>query len=130
MTKQVRYNGGTESYYGCSDPINLVVGEEYEVVFSRERGWQTDYTLKGVDGEFNFVWFDEVSSDDKVYMAISQEVPAIGERYSCYKIESNNGQPKLVSRSTSTVKEISYLGNNIYQVTTRNSVYIVNVLSH
>ena len=95
--------------------------------FSRERGWQTDYTLKGVDGEFNSVWFDEVSSDDKVYMAISQEVPAIGERYSCYKIESNNGQPKLVSRSTSTVKEISYLGNNIYQVTTRNSVYIVNV---
>ena len=76
MTKQVRYNGGTESYYGCSDPINLVVGEEYEVVFSRERGWQTDYTLKGVDGEFNSVWFDEVSSDDKVYMAISQEVPA------------------------------------------------------
>ena len=87
MAKKVRYNGGTQSYYGCSDPTNLVVGKEYEVVLSRDRGWQTDYTLKGVDGEFNSAWFDEVSSDDKVYMAIAHEVPVIGERYSCYKME-------------------------------------------
>ena len=53
MAKKVRYNGGTESYYGCSDPTNLVVGKEYEVILSKDRGWQTDYTLKGVDGEFN-----------------------------------------------------------------------------
>ena len=115
------------SYYGCSDPTNLVVGKEYEVVLSRDRGWQTDYTLKGVDGEFNSVWFDEVSSDDKVYMAIAHEVPVIGERYSCYKMEFINGQPKLIAWSTSTDKGINYMGNNIYQVTTRNSVYIVNV---
>lgn len=63
MAKKVRYNGGTESYYGCSDPTNLVVGKEYEVVLSKDRGWQTDYILKGIDGEFNSVWFDEVSSD-------------------------------------------------------------------
>ena len=68
MAKKVRYNGGTQSYYDCSDPTNLVVGKEYEVVLSRDRGWQTDYTLKGVDGEFNSVWFDEVSSDDSVYI--------------------------------------------------------------
>ena len=127
MAKKVRYNGGTQSYYGCSDPTNLVVGKEYEVVLSRDRGWQTDYTLKGVDGEFNSVWFDEVSSDDKVYMAIAHEAPVIGEKYSCYKMEFINGQPKLIAWSTSTVKGINYMGNNIYQVTTRNSVYIVNV---
>ena len=127
MAKKVRYNGGTQSYYGCSDPTNLVVGKEYEVVLSRDRGCQTDYTLKGVDGEFNSVWFDEVSSDDKVYMAIAHEVPVIGERYSCNKMEFINGQPKLIAWSTSTVKGINYIGNNIYQVTTRNSVYIVNV---
>ena len=125
--KKVRYNGGTDSYYSCSDPTNLVVGKEYEVVFSRDRGWQTDYTLKGVDGEFNSVWFDEVSSDDKVYMAIAHEVPVMGQNYSCYKLEFINGQPKLISWSTTTVKGIIYLGNNIYQVTTLNSVYIVNV---
>ena len=61
MAKKVRYNGGTQSYYGCSDPSKLVVGKEYEVVRSRVRSWQTDYTLKGVDGEFNSVWFDEVT---------------------------------------------------------------------
>ena len=127
MAKKVRYNGGTQSYYGCSDPTNLVVGKEYEVVLSRDRGCYTRYTLKGVDGEFNSVWFDEVSSDDKVYMAIAHEVPAVGERYSCYKMKFINGQPKLVTWFTSTVKEINYMGNNIYQVTTRNSVYIVNV---
>ena len=87
MAKKVRYNGGTLSYYGCSDPTNLVVGKEYEVVLSKDRGWQTDYTLKGIYGEFNSVWFDEVSSDDKVYMAIAHEVPVIGEKYSCYKME-------------------------------------------
>ena len=128
MAKKVRYNGGTQSYYGSySDPTNLVVGKEYEVILSRVHDWHTDYILKGVDGNFNSAWFDEVSSDDKVYMAIAHEVPAIGERYSCYKMEFINGQPKLVSWSTSTVKEIDYMGNNIYQVTTRNSVYIVNV---
>ena len=127
MTKKVRYNGGKESYYNCSEPTNLVVGKEYEVVASRDRGWQTDYKLNGVVGEFNSLWFDEVSSDENVYMAIAHEVPMIGKSYSCYKIEFVDGQPKLIGRSTSTVKGINYMGNNIYQVTTRNSVYIVNV---
>lgn len=127
MAIKVRYNGGTQSYYGCSDPTNLVVDKEYEVVLSRDRGWQTDYTLNGVDGEFNSAWFDEVSSNNNVYMAIAHEVPVIGERYSCYKIEFINGQPKLIAWSTSNVKGINNIGNNIYQVTTRNSVYIVNV---
>lgn len=31
MKKFVRYNGGTQSYYSCSDPKNLVIGKEYEV---------------------------------------------------------------------------------------------------
>lgn len=127
MAKKVRYNGGTQSYYGCSEPTNLDVGKEYEVVLSRDRGWQTDYTLKGVEGEFNSAWFDEVSSKDKVYMAISKVVPVIGERYSCYKIVFIEGRPKLTGWSTSTVKAIQYMGNNIFQVTTRNSVYIVTV---
>ena len=127
MAKKVRYNGGKESYYRCSYPSKLVVGKEYEVVLARDRGWQTDYTLKGVSGEFNSAWFDDISFDDKVYMGISHTVPVIGECYSCYKMEFVNGNPKLVSCSTSTVKAINYMGNNIYQVTTRNSTYIVNV---
>lgn len=127
MVNKVRYNGGTQSYYSCSDPNNLVVGKEYEVVFTRDCGWQTNYILKGVDGEFNSVWFDDESSDDKVYIAIAHEVPVIGKKYTCYKLEFINGQPKLIACSTSAVRGIDYIGNNIYQVTTQNSVYIVNV---
>ena len=96
MAKKVRYNGGTQSYYGCSDPTNLVVGKEYEVVYARDRGWQTDYTLAGIDGEFNSVWFDEITSEEKVYMALSREVPTVGKPCSCYKVDFINGQPKLI----------------------------------
>lgn len=127
MTMKVRYNGGTESYYECSSPATLVVGKEYEVAFARDRGWQTDYTLNGVKGAFNSAWFDEVSHEDKVYMAIAHEPPVIGRSYFCYKLEFINGQPKLIGQSTSNVKKINYMGNDIYHVTTRNSVYIVHV---
>lgn len=75
-------------------------GIEFWVVLSRDRGWQTDYTLKGVDSEFNSVWFDEVSSDDKVYMAIAHEVPVIGEKYSCYKMELIIGKSFLLHKLT------------------------------
>ena len=129
MAKKVRYNGGTKSYKGYSTPTNLVVGQEYEVVRSRDLGWQTNYTLKGITGEFNSLWFDEVSpNNDKVYMAVSHEVPAIGKSYSCKKMEVIKGQPNFTGLTTSTVKDVCYLGNNIYKVTTLNSVYIVNVI--
>lgn len=123
--KRVRYNGGTESYYGCSSPANLVIGMEYEVTTEIDRGWQTDYTLKGIDGRFNSVWFDEI--DERIYMAIAHKMPVIGERYSCYKLEFVNNKPKLIGWSTSTVKAINYVGNNIYELSTNNSVYIVKV---
>ncbi len=128
MSKKVRYNGGTDSYYSCSKPTKLVVGKEYEVVFSRDHVFQTDYTLKGIDGEFDSLWFDEVPSEDKIYMvATAQEVPVINNRFTCYYIEFFNGKPKPRRIVTSPVKEINYMGNSIYQVTTHNSVYIVNV---
>lgn len=127
MAKKVRYNGGTESYYTCSEPTNLVNGEEYEVILSRDYGCQTDYTLRGVEGEFNSVWFDEVSPDDRIYMAAAYNIPEIGKRYECYKMEIVNSQIKFVGVLTTTVKGIKYVGNNIYKVTTCNSVYIVNV---
>lgn len=58
--KKVRYNGETLSYYGCSPAANLKVGKVYRVVEEDDLGWQTNYTLKGVDGVYNSVWFDEV----------------------------------------------------------------------
>ncbi len=130
MAKIVCYNGGTESFYICTRPTDLVRGKKYEVVSEDDLGWQTDYTLKGVKGHFNSCWFDEVSdevSSRKTFMAIAHTVPMVGKRCDCYKIEFVNGQPELIGLLTSTVKEIMDMGNNIYQVTTCNSVYIVQV---
>ena len=67
--------------------------------------------------------------NDKVYMAIAHEVPEIGKRYSCYKIECDNSRFELVGQYTSIIQEIDYMGNNIYKVSTKNSAYIVNVVS-
>ena len=127
MAKMVRYNGGTMSYYCCSEPTALIVGKEYEVIAENDRGWQTDYTLKGVRGYFNSVWFDDVKSTEATFMALAHRIPIVGERCQCSKLEFINGQPKLISWSTSIVKEVSYMGNNIYRLTTCNSVYIVQV---
>ena len=63
MAKKVRYNGGTESYYNCSNPSILVVGQEYTVIKEDVYPWQTDYILEGLYGKFNSVWFDDVTDD-------------------------------------------------------------------
>ena len=127
MVKKVHYNGGTQTYCSCTEPTNLIVGKEYEVIAERDRGFQTDYKLKGIEGEFNSVWFDEVQNSEKIYMALARKVPCVGKRCECAKVEMVNGRPKLSNWSTSIVKEVSLIGNNIYQVTTRNSVYIIQV---
>lgn len=129
MAKIVRYNGGTQSYYGCSKPINLVVGKEYEVTSENDRGFQTDYTLKGEKGYFNSCWFDKVDYESSKYtfMAFSHRVPTIGERYDCTRLEFTNGNPKMVSCITSSVKAVIDVGDNFYKVITYNSIYLVKV---
>lgn len=61
MTKLVRYNGEKVSYKGCDSPTNLVNGKVYEVLQEIDLDWQTNYTLKELDGEFNSIWFEEVN---------------------------------------------------------------------
>lgn len=128
VKKIVRYNGDSMSFYPCSKPDKLVVGQEYEVVLTRDKGYHTNYTLKGVDGEYNSVWFDDVFNDEKkIYLGFSEALPQIGERYKCTRLEFVVGSLHLVDCSTSKVQEIEYLGNNVYQVTTLNNIYIVIV---
>ena len=123
MAKKVRYNGGTVSYYSCSKPDKLVEGKEYDVVHIIDLGYQTNYTLDGVDGEFNSVWFDEI----RTYMALGLKVPAVGERYHCFVMELNHNHARSGECWTSRVKSVSNICDNIYRVTTQKSVYIVKV---
>lgn len=128
MAQKVRYNGGTKQLYPCSDPTNLVVGKEYEVVCYVEHSWHAEYTLKGVEGSFNSTWFDKVSSKNKTYMAFAHEVPAIGKSLHCYKMEFSNEKINFIEWFTSPIRNVHYMGDNIYHVSTRNSVYIVNLV--
>lgn len=127
MAKIVRYNGGTQRYSGCTEPNALIVGKEYEVIAAKDTGWQTNYILKGIAGDFNSVWFDEVASTASTFMAIAHCIPTVGKRCECSKLEFVNGKLTLVCWSTSPVKKIQDMGNNIYHVTTHNSLYIVQV---
>lgn len=126
MAKIVRYNGGTESYYPCSDPATLVRGKPYEVMSVDVRDWQTNYTLRGVEGSFNSCWFDDVTSK-RTFIAISRTIPTVGSCCICSKLEFIDEKAYFLGWRTSHVKEVIELGNNIYHVKTCNSVYIIQV---
>ena len=90
MAKIVRYNGGTQYFYPCTKPYMLVVGREYEVIHAKVSDCHTEYTLKGVEGEFNSVWFDEVEDNNSfatTYLAVSYDIPEKGESYACSRLE-------------------------------------------
>ena len=134
MSKVVRYNGGKDSYGGSfTNPTMLVTGKEYELLYSKQHAWSTEYILKGVQGTFNSCWFDEVGQPadyPPTFLAVSHNFPTIGERLECYKAEydaRHGGTPNFVSWSTSKVTDIRELGTNTYYVKTLNSVYIVSV---
>lgn len=130
MIKRVRYNGGTGSYKGCSDPAALVVDKEYEVTAKIDRGgFQTDYMLNGVKGEYNSVWFDELPDiNNSTHIAIGRSIPEKGKVYECFVIQFAEHHPELVRYRTSVVKEVTYRGNNIYEFkTSSSSIYIVTV---
>ena len=105
---KVRYNGGTDSYYGgTQNTSNLVKGQVYNVIRMIVLRSETRLILEGVVGEFNSVWFDEVPSDDKTYMAYSDEVPEVGKPMNCIRLDLSD--------------------HPLYRVTTRNSVYMLTI---
>lgn len=124
MEKIVRYNGGKMSYYGCSEADKLVKGRMYKVIDEKDRGWQTDYKLKGVKGWFNSVWFDEV----KTYLAVSHEIPKVGELCECARMEYEHGVTNMVACRIGTIKKVQELGIGVYKVLTYNNIYIMQVV--
>lgn len=157
---QVRYNGGTMSFSGCSDPTNLVVGNVYNVIDIEDKGWQTNYILEGELGKYNSVWFDKVDSqtdcllevkpgrrlyffgrnphktkhnpktktDRRTFLAVASTTPVVGNRLPCKRLIRYDDDWSFHSCTTSTVEVVAKIGDNLYQVTTRNSIYMVQVL--
>ena len=123
--KNVIYNGGTNSYYGCSDATNLVVGKLYKVIREIDLGFQTNYELEGVNGKYNSVWFTDVESLPQTYLAFGFAAPVEGKSCECYRILPTGSQEHCF---TSEVKHVSIVGKNTYKAVTRNSIYIVTIL--
>ncbi|MBP3285080.1 MAG: hypothetical protein J6M02_06230 [Clostridia bacterium] len=125
----LRYNGSRENGYFTfsGDPAQLVPGQVYKLLSKVVHAWHTEYFLEGIPGSFNSVWFDEVDdeTEPKVFLALAKEVPVVGERYECWKIESN---AQVVCWSTSPVVNIKVIRTALLQVTTRNSIYLVQMI--
>ena len=120
MGKIVRYNGKFMSYYDCTSPVELVYGKEYEVIAENDRGWQTDYFLKGVKGYFNSVWFDDV----KTFVGVTHDIPTLGKGCECKIVKEGS----LVLCSTGEIRDVVNIDNNVYKVMTNGEIYILQVV--
>ena len=128
MAKIVRYNGRSISYGGCSNPEKLVTGKEYEVTSVNDSGSLTEYTLKGIEGHYNSVCFDDVNGGKIPFLAVAYNIPHIGENFNCLKINFVDSKVELVECEPEIVNKIDYKGNDIYKVSTYYNTYIVKII--
>lgn len=123
MTKLVRYNGQKENWLSCEGfPENLVVNQLYEVVYERDLGAQTNYVLKGLRGDYNSCWFDDLPA----YIATSKNKPVKGKIMTHFN-RFIDGRWQTVEKSSNIVS-IETLGKDLYQVYTKNTCYILQVI--
>ena len=122
--KFVKYKGGAMSDYDCADSKDLVVGQIYEVTCSNVSTGHTDYNLRGVIGQFNSVWFDEVP----IHKAFATAKPVVGYPMTCTKLERKNEDSiVMTSWNTTKVEKIDNIESGTFRVITNNSVYDVMV---
>ena len=121
--KILMYNGGKASYYGCDSHKVLTKGNLYEVVAEKDIcGVQTNYSLKGIEGEFNSVWFSEPIS----YFAYDSTVPVEGSRLRDFL--RFDGVSVISVKHTSTIQYVEPIASDTYKVYTQNTLYILKIL--
>ena len=107
MRKFVKYVGKTNQL--------LMNGKCYEV---KELDFRSDScVLKYVEGKHSSYLFEEVSSrfmqEKAMYIAFSKEEPNLDKEIYVVRI--------------SEIKDISYVGGDIYHIETENSIYITEI---
>lgn len=125
----VKYNGGTDSYIGCSNPSALVKGEVYRMVDVEVHDYQTNIILEGVEGKFNSVWFNPLPT----YLGFAEKHPQVGRTLHVermQRVKDYKGITRVIPNSyyTTPVRVVEILGPATYKVVTNNTVYIVQVL--
>ena len=125
MAKYVRYNGGTRKATTCDSPNCLNKEELYTVILERDKGYQTNYILAGVDGEFNSVWFDIVEeTPETAEIGVSGEIPMVAKEFHYSRFVFIAGNLYSPQRVIEKVEKANYLGNNIY-VVEGGEVYLI-----
>lgn len=68
-------------------------------------------------------------NDKPIYLAYSNHIPKVGQRFKGYRIEWDTecNKPKSRSQITTSVQFLTYLGSNVYLFHTKNSVYIAKI---
>ena len=121
--KILMYNGGKDSYRECSDPDLLVKGKFYEIVAKKDLGFQTNYLLNGLAGEYNSVWFSEPTS----CFAYSNTIPVEGKSMEHIIRFTGINVEKIIH--TSPVRCVEQIASDSYKVYTQNTLYIVKVIN-
>lgn len=127
MLKRVSYTGVKESFYSCSNPECLEFGRIYEVEAERNRGWQTDYVLAGIEGHFDSAWFTIVKDVKKEYLAIGNSIPIVGNCAELKRMISTNNEIRFKFIKTTLIENVTRASNTIFIVETKNSIYFVKV---
>ena len=128
MKKVVTFIGRNDSFFlGGGNPAKLVVGKQYIVATEYNRGKNLFFILQGVEGSFPSSWFD-IMPYSSVFIAFSKTVPAVGLKCRCYRFTFKLQQPTWQACLTTPVEDVILLGCNIYEVTTCNSIYIIQVI--
>lgn len=141
---KVTYNGGVDSFYPCTKPTDLVVGQTYTVVSSVKRttNLQKDYILEGISGQFCSEWFDVISTSVEPStkdssksssttiphsIAYTHNIPALKQPCNLYNLSKVNGQWKI-SRFSITFDKIQPVGGNVYRCIVAKHVYYIEVI--
>ncbi len=124
MRRFVKYNGRTETFRPCDSPRVLTPGRIYVISEIEVMSDQTNYTLLGIEGEFNSVWFDEVM----VYLAYTPIKPVLGYPMRLFRMEKKDGDMEPCEVLTSEVQDITEISKDICFAVTYNTVYILQIL--
>ena len=65
----------------------------------------------------------------RVYLAVAQEKPVEGRRLWALKIIGDRNGVGFLQVHTSDIQKVEEVGDNVYRVLTRNSIYIIEIIS-
>lgn len=118
--KFVKYNGGKQSFYPCTNPQHLVKGKIYEVTHEEDIGCQIEYWLDGIDGHYNSKWFNEIPA----YIGISLESPKLLKEVDCLRVDTKDKNISIEMVKTSYARKI-VKNDETYTVITNDGVYFI-----